>query len=434
MESKLKEEKGCEKFYSVQWSWEEVEPHFRHALKEVRAQARIPGFRQGKAPDAMLKARFKKEIHDEVVEHVLPEMAMDLIKSQNLDPVVEPRAGAIEFQEGGPFSCEIVVELAPQVPQVNSDGLSITCRKLETSQEQVDRLIEGMRERAAVMKPVEGEAAEKDYGVVQFRRAGQSKAQEKFFQANGKSDNPVERALAGRKAGETFQVHVDGAKQGEEKTGTLPEGDYSVEVTRLVRREVPELNDEFAKDMGAKDLADLKASVEASMKARAEAGMKAEQRDKLVEMLLERHAFEVPPTLVERQLREDLQKFAESLSEQGVDVEKADIHWDKMAESQRPVAERKVRAFFLLEALAKQKGVQVTDADLDAALEPQAKAARMTLDQLKARLSKEEALDGYRRSITHGRVVDLLLSQASVTFESAPGGADGSHTHGGGAD
>lgn len=434
MESTLKEEKGCQKFYNVKWSWEEVEPHFHHALKEVRAHARIPGFRPGKAPDALLKAKFKKELHDEVIEHALPEMAMGLMKAHDLDPVVEPYAAAIEFQEGGPLSCDIVVELAPVVPAVNTDGLSITCHKLEANQEQVDRLIEGMRERAAVMKPVEDAASDKDYAVVQLRRASQSKGQEKFFQANGQSDHPVERALFGRKAGEKFEVHIAEPAAGEEKKSPLAPGDYVVEVTRLVRREVPELNDDFAKDTGAKDLADLKANVEASLKARAEAGMKAEQRDKAVELLLERHSFPIPPTLVDRQLREDLQKFAESLSEQGVDVEKADIHWDKMAESQRQVAEKKVRAYYLLDALCKQRGIAVTDGDLDTALEPQAKAARMTVEQLKARLAKEDALEGYRRSLAHGRAVDLLLSGASVTFEQAPGGPDGSDTHGGGAD
>jgi len=189
--------------------------------------------------------------------------------------------------------------------------------------------------------------------------------------------------------------------------------------------------------MGAKDLADLREKVEDDLHARAEAGMKAEQRDKLVELLLERHPFAVPPMLVERQLREDLQKFAESLASKGVNVEKADIHWEEMATSQRPVAEKKVRAYYLLGALARQNGIEITDSDVDAALEPQAKAARLTIAQLKARLTKENALEGYRKSLAHGRTVDLLLSKASVTFEakaSVPGGGDGSDTDGGGAD
>ncbi len=438
MESALKEEKGCQKFYNVTWSWEEVEPHFHHALKEIRTHARIPGFRPGKAPDALLKTRFKRELRGEVADHVLPEMAAALMKQHDLEPVVDPYAASVQFQEGEPLSCEIVIELAPVVPPLNTEGLSITCRKLEVTPAQAERLIEGMRERAALMKPVEDAASEKDYAVVQFRRAGQSRGQEKFFQANGKSGHPVERQLAGRKAGETLEIHVDQPASGQEAKSPLAPGDYVVEITRLVRREVPELNDDFAKDMGASDLADLRAKVEADLKARSEAGMKAEQRDKLVELLLERHSFEVPPTLVERQLHEDLQKFAESLVEQGVDVQKADIHWEEMAASQRPAAEKKVRAYYLLGALARQNGIEITDSDVDAALEPQAKASRVTVPQLKARLTKEDALEGFRKSLAHGRAVDLLLSKASVTFEEArseaPGGPDGSDTHGGGAD
>lgn len=438
MESTLKEEKGCQRIFAVSCPWDEVEETWKQVVRAVRHQARFPGFRPGKAPEAMVKGKFKKEIRDEVLEHFLPEAARKLVEKEGLTPVVEPYAMEIHLEEGEPFSCELAVEVAPKVPAVEADGIAIDCRKLEVTPEQMERTLEGMRERAALMKPVEGEATKGDYAAVQYRRGGQGKATEKFFQANPESDHPVERALMGRKAGESFAVTAGPIAEGHEGHGHMAPGEYTVEVTRLVRREVPELGDELAKDLGASDLADLRAKVEQGLKSQAEAAMRSEQREKVVERLLEKHPFPVPPTLVERQLREDLEHFAEGLARQGVNLDKAPIEWDKIADQARPGAERKVRAYYLVDAVVASEKVEVPDADVEAALEDRARSAGVPVAKVRAHYAKEGGLETLRRSLAHSKAVDLLLSKASVTFVAAPatpaGGPDAPHSHGGGAD
>jgi len=437
MDSTLKEEKGCQRLYRVTCPWEEVAETWHHVVREVRHQAKIPGFRPGKAPESMIKGRFKKEIRDEVLEHFLPDAARKVAKEHGLEPVVEPYAADIHLEEGEPFTCEIALEMAPVVPALDTAGLSVECRKLEVNPEQIERTLEGMRERAAVMKPVD-EAAEGDYAVVQLRRAGAGKAQEQFFQARAASDHPVEKILAGRKPGDTFTVVVGAPAEGAAQKAPLAEGEYSIEVTRLVRREIPSLGDDLAKDLGAADLADLRAKVEAGLKSQAEAAMRSEQRERVMERLLERHPFPVPPTLVDRQVREDLEHFAEELAHQGVDLEKAPIEWDKIADQARPGAEKKVRAFYLVDAFVAAEKVEVSDADLEGALEERARAAGVPVAQVKARYAKEGGMESLRKGLAHGRAVDLLLSKASVTFTAAPaaapGGPDAPHSHGGGAD
>lgn len=437
MESALKQENGCRRVYTVTCPWDELRPHYDHVLKEIRSHARVPGFRPGKAPEAMLKTRFRKEIRDELLEHFLPEAARELVKVHDLAPVVEPYAAEIRLEEGEPFRCELAVELAPQVPALDLSALAVECVRRDVAPDEVERVLDGLRERAAVMRPVEGAASEGDFAVVQFRRKGQSKGQEKFFQASSASPHPVERALVGRAAGETLAVHVEPAAEGEAKSPLAP-GDYAVAVTRLVHREVPELGDELAKDLGADSLAALREKVASDLRARTEAAMRGEQRDKVVDLLVERHPFAVPPTLVDRQVREELEQFAESLARQGVNLEKADIRWDELAASQRPAAERRVRAYYLVDAVVKSEKIEVSDADLEAALEERARAAGASAAALRARYAKEGALDTLRKSLAHGRALDFLLARASVALVDAPpatpGGPDAPHSHGGGAD
>lgn len=438
MDSTLKEEKGCQRIFSVNCPWEEVEPTWKTVVKAVRNQAKFDGFRPGKAPEAMVKSKFRKEIRDEVLDHFLPTTARQVVEKNNLEPVAEPYAASIELEEGTAFLCELTVEVAPLVPPVETHNLQIECHKLEVTPEQIEKTLQNMRERAAMMKPVEGVAEAGDYASVQYRRSGQGKAQEKFFQANGESAHPIEKALLGRKVGDSFEVEIGPAAEGVEAKGAMAAGRYQVEVVRLARRVVPELGDDLAKDLGADSLADLKGKVESGLKAQADAAMKSEQGDHLIEGLLQKHPFPVPPTLAERQLREDLEHFAESLVRQGLDLNKAPIEWDKVASSMRPGAERKVQAYYLLEAITASEKIEISESELEMALEARAKSGGVPLAQLRARYAKEGLLDSLRKSLAHAKAVELLLSRASVTFvaapPAAPGGPDAIDSDGGGTD
>ncbi len=278
------------------------------------------------------------------------------------------------------------------------------------------------------MKPVEGEAQEGDFAMTLLQRKGQAKGLERFFGALAASDHPVERALVGRKAGDEFEVVVE-EKDGhgedhdhdhdhdhEHSHAHLAAGDYVVKVNKLARREVPELGDDLAKEVGAENLEDLKAKIRKELEARAEDEMRSIQEDKLIEALAAKFPFPVPPTQVDRQVRSDLEEIAEGLVQQGMDVNKAKIDWEKMAESRRPVAQKKVVAYYLLDAFASQNSLEASDAEVDEYFAHQARGSRLSPDQLKAQAKKDDRMGLVRALIAHKKAADLLLSQASVTL------------------
>lgn len=420
MEITLKSEEGCQRIYEVKAPWDEIAPRFDAVTRTLSSQVRMPGFRSGKAPVTMVRSRFKKEIREEVLEKLLQDSAKETLAKFAVDPVVEPYAAAVTLEDGKPFSAEISLEVAPEVPELSAAGISIECPRLEVSEEQIDRALEGIRERASFMKPLEGAAEEGDFAMVVLTRKGQAKGLERFFGALPKSDHPVEQALLGKKTGDEFELQVE-AQAGHEGCEDpnhrhLAPGEYSVKVQRVARREIPELNDDLAKDVGAENLEDLKAKMREDLAVRAQGEMRAHQENKLIEALAVKYPFPVPVTQVDRQVRSDLEDLAEGLSRQGLDVAKADIDWVKMADSRRPEAQKKVIAFYMLDAVARRRSLEASDAEVDEYLAHQAKGTRLSAEALKDQAVKDGRLDMVKAIIAHRKAADLLLSEASVTF------------------
>jgi len=416
MEIAEKAREGCQRTFSVTMEWERVAPHYEGVLKAVRGQARLPGFRPGKAPAALVKARFASEIREEVLERILPEAAQETLKQFGLEPVVEPRAAQTRLEEGQPFTCELKIEVAPEFPEVTAAGVEISSPKPDVKEEQVEKVIHSLRERAAVMKPVE-EAAEGDYLVLSQKRAGLEKEQEVFLRALSQSDHPVERMLSGKKTGETFELEIaPPATEEEGKKAPLAPGKYTFTVNKVVRREVPPLSDDFAKDLGAENLEALRNRVREDLVAQMQREVKGFQENRLLESLLEKYPVPLPPTLVERQLREDLTELVEEWEREGMGAMARKVDWKEIADSRRPIAERKVGAYFLLSQTAARKGLAATEEDVDAYFRELAAGSRLSPETLKSRYAKEERLDDVRDLIARKKALDLLLREASVRF------------------
>ncbi len=425
MDITFKQEDGCQRLYDAVASWEEIAPRFSEVARTLRSQVRLPGFRAGKAPESMVRSRFRREIREEVLDHLLADAAKSMVEQYSLKPVVEPYAQDVHLEEGEAFRCTLAAEEAPQVPAVEAAGITIEVPKVEVSEEQVGRALESLRQRAAVMKPQDGPAEEGDFAVTTLQRKGQSKGQERFFCALAKSEHPAERVLVGAKPGDLLELSVPQEDHGREEghahehdhgPGHLAPGEYTLNVVKVVRREVPELGDELAKDLGAESLDALKGQVRKDMEARFASEVRSIEEERLVGELIERHPFPAPPTLVDRQLRNDIEDLAEEMTRQGVDLEKAEMDWEEVAKSRRPIAERKVKAYYLFESVASARGLTVSDEEVDAYFERKAEGTRVTAAQLKSHAVKEKQIDMVQRLLLHQKALDLLLSQASVTF------------------
>jgi trigger factor len=438
MDIELKSDQECVKTFHITVPAEEIQPLVEETAREVKEKAALPGFRPGRAPIDLIKSRFRKEIREEILEHQLAKWAREVDEKHKLAPVVEPAAQEIHFEEGQPFSCDLIFEVAPQVPAISDYSTSIEVPKVVLPEDRVEKTLEGLREQAATLKPVEEGAQDGDYVEASLLKKGQAKPFPLFRMATPKSEHPLDVALLGKKPGEVFPLTV--APVEDPKARTLAPGQYSVTVSRVARREVPALDDDLAKTLGAENLEALRAQIRQDMEAEAQGRSRRIQEDRIVQELLNRHPFAVPPTLVERQLRGDIEEIASSLASRGVDPGKA-LDWNKVATSRQPEAERQVRSYYLLQAVSEREGIEVPEEELDAYFEARAASqgkAEITGKAMKEMYVKEGRLDSARSLLLHRKALDLLLSKASVTFtegiprkEEEPHGPD---SDGGGAD
>lgn len=417
MDIQLKSEQDCVRTYHITVPAEVVTPLFEDAAREVKAKVALPGFRVGKVPLDLIKSRFRKEIRDEILERELPKWAREVDEKHQLKPVVEPYAGDIHFEEGQPFSCDLVFEVPPAVPPMPDLSTRIGVPKVEVPEDRVLSALDSLRERAATLRPLEEEARDGDYAEVSLQKKGQSKPFPLFRMASGSTGHPVDAALLGRKSGEAFPLRVE--VPGDPKARTLAPGDYSVTVTRVARREVPAVDDGLAKHFGLQTLEELRAKIRADLEAEAQGRSRRIQEEKVVGALLERYPFAVPPTQVERQLRSDLEELAGSLAQRGVDVGRS-LDWEKVAESRRSDSERQVRTYYLLQEVARGEGISVAEEEVEAYFAERAAAAgrpEVTPKTVREAYAKEGRLESVHHLLVHRKALDLLLSQASVTFE-----------------
>lgn len=438
MDIQLKTDQDCVKTFHITVPVEEVQSFVEEAAREIKEKAAMPGFRPGRAPLDLIKARFGKEIRADILEHQLPKWAREVDEQHKLNPVVEPYASDIHFEEGEPFSCDLLFEVEPEVPAIPDYSTAIEVPKIQIQEERIQGTLDGLRERAATLKPLEGEAVEGDYAEVSLLKKGQAKPFPLFRMASSTSEHPLDGAILGKKSGESFPLVV--VAPSDPKARTLAPGEYSVTLTKLARREVPNLDDDLAKTFGAETLDELRAKIRKDMEAEAGNRSRRIQEDLVVGELIKRHPFPVPPTLIDRQLQGDMEDIASSLASQGLDPGKA-LDWQTVAKSRRPDAERKVRTYYLLEAIAARESLSVPEEEVDHYFEARAAAhgkVEVTGKTLKESYAKEGRVESIRKLLLHGKALDLLLSKASVTFtEGIPRpeeGSNGPDSHGGGAD
>jgi len=440
MDIQPKSREGCVRTFTVTFPAEELAGHEDEIVKKVRSEATIKGFRPGKAPADLIKVRFSKLIREEILEKLLPEAVDKIRKDHGIRPVVDPYVKDMEGERGESAVCEILFEVPPALPELSDLSTEITIVHREVTPEDVDRNIEALRQQAASVRPVEGAAEEGDYAEVHLLRKQQRVPKPATLHRVVRKDSghALDSRLSGKKAGDVFTIDVSEEVGGDDKE-SLAAGEYEVRVHRVLRREMPESDEDFAKHYGMQSLEDLKRKVTADLNARAEVLSRQEKEARVVEELLRRYPFDVPPTLVERQLRENADEMSQDFARHGIDPES--LQWDEMARSMKTDAALQVGRFFLLEEIARREGLEAGEEDLDGYFEQKAAASSrpdLSGAQVRAAYEKENRLGSLRTFIRHRKVLDLLVKNASVTMkaEEPPQqeDADGAHSDRSGTD
>jgi trigger factor len=401
-----------------------VDAEIDRVVKDYSKQARLPGFRPGKVPSTIIKQRFREQIHHEVMHDLIPRAVEEALQERGIEPVTAPDIKDVSLREGEPLKFTAAVETVP--PFDPGDLSTITLRQLSSAvdDDAVQRTLERLREGAAKYESVEGRPiAEGDTAVLEIDRTdpdGKVDHHDNVSVELGSAGNPpgFDQNLVGLGAGDekTFVTHFPDDYAVKEMANT--DVTYKVKVKEVRRKVLPALDDEFAKDVGDfESLGSLRDRVRADMQAEAVHHAKQHVRNDLLKQLAQRVSFELPSSLVDREIDRRLEEFARRLMEQNVDPRKAGVDWGQFREAQREPACNAVASALVLDELARRENLTVSPEDLDKEVEQFAARSGRTPAAVRAQLEKEGGLARLASGLRREKAVDFAMSHAKMTTD-----------------
>jgi len=424
-------EATCRRELDLEIPAEDVSRATERVAKEIARVARVPGFRPGKAPVSLIKRRFAEDIKGEVLQSLVPEKVEKAVAEQKLSPVSQPQVDKLDFNEGQPLKFRAVFEVLPEFEVGKYKGLDIEMPAMEVTDQDINKALEETRERAAAFAPVEGRAVENG-DFVQLKLAGTPEGGGDPIQA----DN-VMCHVGAEETMQPFNENLQGANVGDHKTfdvdypADYPDAKlagkkfhYDADVTGIKVKKLPELNDDFAKDVSdATTLDELKNKIRESLEHEREHRRKDLQREKIIFELVKGHDFPVPESLVEHQKDVRLERVVRSLAQQGVDPRAVNLDWVSLRQRQEDRAKEDVKAELIIDRIASTENIDVTEEDLQHELEHLGGHSGESAEAIRARLTKQGALDRMKAKLRSDKTLDWLAQNANVRNAAAAAGS-----------
>jgi trigger factor len=413
---------SCRRELELEIPAEEVTKASEKVAKEFAKMARVPGFRPGKAPISLIKRRFAEDIKSEVLQNLVPETVEKAVAEQKLSPVSQPQVDKLEFKEGEPVKFRASFDVLPEFTLASYKNLEIEMPEMNLTDEDVAKALTEMQQRAAAFTPVEGRAVQNN-DFVQVKLNGTPEGGGEPLQAESvlchvgaeETMEPFNENLRGANVGDhkDFDVNYPADYPDPKLAGKLFH--YSVDVLGVKTKQLPELNDEFAKDVSdATSLEELKTKIRESLEHERAHRQKDLQREKVIGELVKLHDFPVPETLVEHQMDVRLERVVRSLAQQGVDPRAVNVDWVSLRRRQEERAKEDVKAELVIDRIATEEKIEVTDEELDHEIEHMAGHSGESAEAFRARLTKEGALDRMKAKLRSDKTIDWLAQNASV--------------------
>ncbi len=414
---------GCRHALEISVPADAVEAASGQVMADVQKKARLPGFRPGKAPASLIRKQFAGEIRQQVLEKLIPEYLQKQIEAENLSVVGRPDVSDIHFHEGEPLRFKAEFDVVPQIELGEYTDIEVPYHDPEVTEEDIDKRLGEIRDQKAQFvnidpRPlkdgdfavlhlhsiagIEGKPIHQDEMVLQLggedtlpgfteNLRGLSPGDEKEFEVSYPEDY-----LSDRLAGKTIRFHarIDG----------------------LRRKELPELNDEFAQDLGDyRDIGEVREAIRKAIFGQRQVEAQRDAKNKIVEKLVEAHDFPVPETFVDRQIENRVESRVRAMADQGVDVKNLKLDWEKVKSANRDPAVGEVKASMLLSRIAEREAIHATRDEVDREVEKIARQTREPIAAVQMRFEKDGTLGRIANHIQTEKTLNFLFERARKT-------------------
>jgi len=401
---------------------EEVKREVELIAKEIGKTAKLPGFRPGKAPVNIIKKHFADDIRDALLRAYLPRKLGEIIEKEGLQLISEPLIEDVKFDVNtGELEVSLILEVKPQIELKKEDYTGIKVKKTtrEIEDKDVEKVIEGLRNQLANWKEVDREAKEGDLVEIEYETTiegeeGSHKGSVAVVLGQKQLWPEVEKEVVGKKAGDEGEVEFTAGDDKEvygEAAGKKLKVKFKVKAVK--EKELPEVNDEFAKRLGFESLEEMKKKIREDLEIAEKTREQEEIEDQIVDELLKKVDIPVPPSLLDLEIRAQAENQLRRLAQMGVNVNQ--LSPQAVIEMVKPTAEKTVKVKLLLEKVAELEGIEVTDEELEEEIQKLADSL-FGGDYVKARQSLEERglINMIREDVRRQKALDRLIELAQI--------------------
>jgi len=401
-----------------------VSQEFDSSYRSLNRSVKLKGFRPGKVPRTILSRYYQTQVEKEVASKLISDSFRQAVAEHRLQPVAEPIVLDQALTEGKNFTCTLSLEVKPEVTVGDYLGLEIEVPPVTIAEEEIDLELKKIQEANAQLKPLDSPRVirEKDMVVLDFAGTISGKPLEGWkvndhlVEAGSKTlIGDLDNYLIGLSPNEEKEVAIVLPANYTRKELAGKEISVHLKVKEVKEKILPSLDDEFAKDVGDYNtLAELKNHLRQKLLERKKAQNDQEAQEKILKVLIAKHPFPVPQTMIEHQVQNLIARAEIRLAREGMKLEEADLDRQKLRDSFRPLAENDVRGSLILEKIALKENLAISEAEQDEKLESLAKQINQRGEVLKGYYQKKNLMEDLRRQMLEEKTLDFLLSQAKI--------------------
>jgi trigger factor len=402
---------------------ERVEAEIETIIQGIRRDVALPGFRKGRAPADLVRARFGETARKEAIDRLIPEAYEQALKKEDLRPVLPAQISDLAYEGEGPLSFRISIELFPKIELKPYTGVAAKKETVAVDADHVERELGALRERMARFEKVEGPAGPDLVAVMDYWRLGEDGEVVKGSRVtnypveigSGKLVKEFEQGLVGTKAGETRTIDVVYPDDFPEEGLRGKSVKFGLEVKQVARKILPELDEEFAKAFKAESMDDLKGKIKEGLERSGEADAVAKAKREILRSVIDQSLFEVPDGLVAMALESLMKSYREEFEARGAaDKDRTEKQLGEIQERMRPLAVNLVKEQFIVDEIAKREGIVAEDEEIEEIISAVALRAGISVEEARSRAAKADEPSRWRRDIVRNKVLDFLYKNADL--------------------
>lgn len=417
MSHEVEELTPTKKKITVHIPWDVISAKLESEYERVGSTASIPGFRSGRVPQTILKKKFGKSVEAEVIDKVIPEYYAQVLREANLEPVSYPNVeGSLELKTGQPLSFTFTVEVKPEIKDLKYEGITLKKREVRVEHDDVEKALLSLQESKALFSVSEDEIKEGDLAIIDGdafingeKSEGLSYKDFPFLQGTASMPEEFSTAILGKKKGDSFDLNLTFEEGYPNRTVAGKDVFFKVRVVETKKKNLPPLNDEFAKEFGKMNVNELRIAIREDLEKRKQSEHNLTYKKEIINGLIADHDFEVPESMVQEEIDTFINQLKESASRRNEAVRPD----EQLRREYEPTARDNVKSVILLAEIGKKEHIEVTEKDVKDAIEEIAVRHQLKEEEVTKLFSvREGSLDAMKSRLFGDKVLEFLLEKA----------------------